>query len=264
MAWSTREIAELSGTTVKTVRYYHQIGLLDEPDREPNGYNKRYEVRHLTRLLQIKRLTGLGLSLSQVAEIGATGDGHATVYQEIDTELEATVERIQRIRQELATLSQPGATPDIPTGFHDVAQRLRDNDRALLTIYAQLFSEDSMQALREVLAANPHEALDEAFRDLPADADDATRQALAEQMAPFVGANGSVTMEPKAATPRRAEAARNAVGQALRALYSSAQLDVLRRAHELSSTSGAAQDVATRNVDQGGTSDRPRPWTRES
>lgn len=242
MAWSTREIAELSGTTVKSVRYYHQIGLLEEPDREPNGYNKRYEVRHLTRLLQIKRLTGLGLSLTQVAELGTAGDEHPAVFQEIDAELEATVERIQSIRQELATLSRPGATPDVPTTFHDVAQPLRDNDRALLTIYAQLFSEDSMDALRQLLAANPHEDIDEAFRDLPADADEATRQALAEWMAPVVGANGSVTLETKAATPRQAEAARNAVGHALQALYNPAQLDVLRRARELSSAVEASPD----------------------
>ncbi|MFF0341753.1 MerR family transcriptional regulator [Kribbella sp. NPDC004875] len=235
MTWSTREIAELSGTTVKTVRYYHEIGLLDEPDREPNGYNKSYEVHHLTRLLQIKRLTGLGLSLAQVAELGTAADGHHSVFREIDAELEATVQRIQSIRRELATLSQHGATPDVPTTFHDVAQPLRDNDRALLTIYAQLFSEESMAALRQLLEANPHEALDEAFRDLPADADEATRQALAERMAPFVGANGSLTLEPKAATAHQAEAARHAVGQALRALYNSAQLDVLKRAHELSS-----------------------------
>ncbi|MFI9485823.1 MerR family transcriptional regulator [Promicromonospora sp. NPDC052451] len=239
MAWSTRQIAELSGTTVKTVRYYHAIGLLDEPDRAPNGYNKRYEVRHLTRLLQIKRLTSLGLSLAQVAELGTTAGGDPSVFQEIDAELAATVERIQGVRQELAALSRPGATPDVPATFHDVARPLRDNDRALLTIYAQLFTEESMAALRELLAANPHEALDEEFRDLPTDADEATRQALAERMAPFVGANGSVTMEPRAASPRQAEATRQAVGQALQALYSSAQLDVLRRAHALSSASGA-------------------------
>lgn len=248
MTWSTREIAELSGTTVKTVRHYHEIGLLEEPDREPNGYNKRYEVRHLTRLLQIKRLTGLGLSLAQVAELGTAAHGHPSVFQEIDAKLEATVERIQSVRQELAVLSRPGATPDVPTAFHEVAQPLRDNDRALLTIYSQLFSEESMDALRQLLATNPHEDLDEAFRDLPADADDATRQALAEWMAPFVGANRSVTLQTKAATPREAEAARNAVGQALQALYNPAQLDVLRRARELSPAMGTAPDQGAKEA----------------
>lgn len=242
MTWSTREIAELSGMTVKTVRYYHEIGLLEEPDREPNGYNKRYEVRHLTRLLQIKRLTGLGLSLAQVAEMGPGSDGYSSVFQEIDAQLEATLERILSIRQELVTLSRPGATPEVPGAFHEVAQHLRDNDRALLTIYAELFSEESMDSLRELLEANPHQALDEAFRDLPADADEVTRQALAEQMAPFVGANGTVTMAPKAATPRQAKAARSAVGHALHALYNPAQLEVLKMAHELSSATNVASD----------------------
>ena len=31
--WSTRELAEIAGTTLKTVRYYHEIELLEEPSR---------------------------------------------------------------------------------------------------------------------------------------------------------------------------------------------------------------------------------------
>jgi DNA-binding transcriptional MerR regulator len=48
---STQQIAELAVTTVKAVRHYHQIGLLDAPERAANGY-KQYEVPHLVRLLQ--------------------------------------------------------------------------------------------------------------------------------------------------------------------------------------------------------------------
>lgn len=61
MGWSTREVAQLAGTTLRTVRHYHEIGLLDEPERLPNGY-KAYRTEHLVRLLQIRRLTGLGFS----------------------------------------------------------------------------------------------------------------------------------------------------------------------------------------------------------
>ncbi|MDH2424874.1 MerR family transcriptional regulator [Sphaerisporangium sp. TRM90804] len=241
MAWSTRELAELAGCTVKTVRYYHEIGLLDEPEREPNGY-KRYEVRHLTRLLQIKRLTALGVPLAQVAAMGTDPDGRASVFQAIDAELEATVERLQNIRRELAVLSQPGASPDVPAGFSGVAESLRDNDRALLTIYAELFSDESMDAVRQTLEARPNPALDEEFRDLPEDADEATRQALAERIAPLIDAatDHSVTLEPKAATPGRARAALSAAGHALQALYNPAQLDVLRRAHLISQADGDA------------------------
>ncbi|MEU8206475.1 MerR family transcriptional regulator [Streptosporangium sp. NPDC049046] len=246
MPWSTHEIAELAGTTVKTVRYYHEIGLLDEPDREPNGY-KRYEIHHLTRLLQIRRLTGLGVSLTQVAAMGTDTDGHASVFRTIDAELKATVERLQNIRQELATLSEPGASADVPTGFSGVAEQLRDNDRALLMIYAQLFSDESMESVRRTLEARPNVALDEEFRDLPEDADEAARQALAEKIAPFVNGattDHSVTLEPRSSTPRQVRAAQSAVGHALEALYNHAQLDVLRRAHMISTANGDARSVS--------------------
>ncbi|TKK91502.1 MerR family transcriptional regulator [Herbidospora galbida] len=236
MTWSTREIAELAETTVKTVRYYHEIGLLDEPDREPNGY-KRYEVRHLTRLLQIKRLTGLGVPLAQIAAMGADTEGHASIFRTVDAELEATVERLQNIRRALATLSEPGAAADVPTEFSGVAEDLRDNDRALLMIYAQLFSEESMDAVKRTLEARPNPALDEEFRDLPEDADDLTRQSLAERLAPIVdgaSADHAVTLELKASTPRQVRAAQTAIGRALEALYNRAQIDVLRRAHMIS------------------------------
>src|SRR5690606_8663333 len=55
MAWSTRELAELAQTTVNTIRHYHHLGLLAEPARKDNGY-KQYGVKHLARLLRIRRL----------------------------------------------------------------------------------------------------------------------------------------------------------------------------------------------------------------
>lgn len=244
MAWSTREIAELSGTTVKTVRYYHELGLLDEPDRKPNGY-KQYGVSHLARILQIKRLTALGVPLAQVAALEADPDGQAALFRSIDAELEATVERLQGIRRELATLLQPGASADVPTPFTRVAERLRANDRVLLTIYAQLYSDDSVERVRQVLEANRSPSLDVQFQDLPADADEATRQALAEQMARSIDSRvdgPGVEPEPRAQAPHQAEAAHKAAGHALHALYNGAQLDVLRRAHAMSKRLAAPRE----------------------
>ena len=48
MAWSTHELADLAGTSLRTVRHYHEVGLLDEPERHSNGY-KQYGVAHLVR-----------------------------------------------------------------------------------------------------------------------------------------------------------------------------------------------------------------------
>ena len=33
MAWSTRQLAELAGTSLRAVRHYHDVGLLPEPER---------------------------------------------------------------------------------------------------------------------------------------------------------------------------------------------------------------------------------------
>ncbi|MCP2267077.1 MerR family transcriptional regulator [Promicromonospora thailandica] len=243
MSWSTREIAELAGTTVKSVRYYHAIGLLEEPDRSLNGY-KHYEVEHLTRLLQIRRLVGLGVPLAQIARLGdQDGDGVAAIFRRVDAELEATVERLQDIRRELAVLSRPGAPTDVPAGFSAVADALRGNDRKLLTIYAQLFSDESMEAVRELLESDPNPELDEAFRDLPEDADEATRAALAERLSRVVSLPGTgqgVELVPKAGSPRQTAAARSTVAHALEALYNPAQLDVLRRARQVAAARAGA------------------------
>ena len=100
MAWSTREIAELAGTTLRTVRHYHDVGLLPEPERRPNGY-KQYRVAHLVRILRITRLTGLGFSLSRIAAMGGADDPEDAL-RALDAELAATIARLQRVRVELA------------------------------------------------------------------------------------------------------------------------------------------------------------------
>src|SRR5690606_11250356 len=103
VAWSTRQIAELAGTTVKAVRYYHRIGPLDVPERTANGY-KQYEVEHLVRLVQIKRLSDLGVPLSEVASMGRAEEDPDEAIRVLDAELEATIDRLNRVRAEPAVI----------------------------------------------------------------------------------------------------------------------------------------------------------------
>ncbi len=105
MAWSTREVAHLAGTTVNTVRHDHRIGLLDEPDRLSNGY-KQYEVRHLVRLLQIRRLRDLGVPLERIEHVEAHGDTASEALTAIDAELSMSISGLQRARAEIAALLQ--------------------------------------------------------------------------------------------------------------------------------------------------------------
>jgi DNA-binding transcriptional MerR regulator len=113
VAWSTREIADLAGTSLRAVRHYHEVGLLGEPERRANGY-KQYGVAHLVRLLRIKRLTELGFSLSQIAAMGEQDDHPEEALRTLDAELTATIERLQRVRVELGLILQRGTPMDLP------------------------------------------------------------------------------------------------------------------------------------------------------
>jgi DNA-binding transcriptional MerR regulator len=83
--WSTSRLADLAGTTLRTVRHHHEVGLLAEPERRANGY-KRYGVAHLERVPRIKRLTGLGLSLEQIADLGDEDEHPRAALRQLDAE----------------------------------------------------------------------------------------------------------------------------------------------------------------------------------
>ena len=65
-AVKSNELAKLAGVTVRTLRHYHAIGLLDEPPRQANGY-RDYRPEDLLRVLRIRQLASLGFPLDQVA-----------------------------------------------------------------------------------------------------------------------------------------------------------------------------------------------------
>ncbi|MET8468122.1 MerR family transcriptional regulator [Streptomyces sp. NPDC006422] len=66
--WSIGELAEHAGTTVKTVRFYSDSGLLPERARSTGGH-RRYGAEALDRLRLIRSLRGLGLPVPEVRRI---------------------------------------------------------------------------------------------------------------------------------------------------------------------------------------------------
>jgi DNA-binding transcriptional MerR regulator len=65
-----KELADLTGVTVRTIRYYHQISLLPVPEER---YGRRdYDLAHVARLVRIRWLTLAGVPLAGVA--GMLGD----------------------------------------------------------------------------------------------------------------------------------------------------------------------------------------------
>jgi DNA-binding transcriptional MerR regulator len=74
------EVAKLIGISSKTIRYYHEIGLLAEPRRTDGGY-WLYTAQDLLRLQRIRRLRSLGLHLDCIkAEATRRGRGKPRPY----------------------------------------------------------------------------------------------------------------------------------------------------------------------------------------
>jgi MerR family transcriptional regulator, copper efflux regulator len=69
-----KEVADASGFTAATLRYYEQIGLLPETSRTPAGY-RMYDQRTLDRLTFIGRAKHLGCSLNEITGLTTAWEG---------------------------------------------------------------------------------------------------------------------------------------------------------------------------------------------
>jgi MerR family transcriptional regulator, thiopeptide resistance regulator len=247
MAWSTRQLAEIAGTTVNSVRHYHQVGLLPEPERAANGY-KQYGVPHLVRLLRIRRLAGLGIGLSQIAALDVDGTDLFDEIEEIDRNLRDTIEQLTRTRDEIALILTHRAPVEVPGGFAELSQDLSDTQRSLLSIYATVFDERTVDAFRQVLLRR--EPTDVELERLPADADEHQVEDLAQRMAPVVqrlDAEFPELSDPLERSPLGPASAGATLAHALAALYNPAQLRVLQRldallGHDRAAPRGPALD----------------------
>lgn len=249
MAWSTREIAELAGTSLRAVRHYHQVGLLDEPERRSNGY-KQYGVAHLVRLVRIKRLTDLGFSLTQIAGMDDTDEHPEEALRSLDAELAATIDRLQRARVELGLILERSAPTDLPPDFvpPDAVAKMSDADRSLVIVLTRVLGPQGLQIYADLLQSAPDEPATLAFDDLPADADEATRQDIAEGLVPYIQAINEAhprLIESRTDAPKGKRFADETIAEAMSELYNSAQLDVLRRAREIMRPNAEGEDSAT-------------------
>lgn len=101
------EVARLVGVSTKTIRYYHEIGLLAEPERTESGY-RLYTAQHLLRLQRIRRLRALGLSLERIREIldEATENNESTLRAALHALVEETAAQILELEERRAFLQQ--------------------------------------------------------------------------------------------------------------------------------------------------------------
>ena len=84
------EVAERAGTTVRTVRYYEEVGLLPGSEERSHGQHRSYteaDVERLREILQLKEL--LNLSLEQLRGLVEAEEARAAIREQYRSATEA-------------------------------------------------------------------------------------------------------------------------------------------------------------------------------
>jgi DNA-binding transcriptional MerR regulator len=100
------ELAELSGTTPRTIRYYEEIGLLGGGSERMQGKHRSYTEADVERVKEIIRLRDLlGLTLEQLSQLVEAESARAHLRREYrETESPAQRRRIlKQLQQHIGT-----------------------------------------------------------------------------------------------------------------------------------------------------------------
>lgn len=106
------ELAEASGSTIDTIRFYENKGLLKPVERSESGY-RQYHKSAIELLKFIQMAKDLGFSLSQIKElleIKIESNGKCSLaFEEIqakEIEIDAKIRDLKRIRKALKKISE--------------------------------------------------------------------------------------------------------------------------------------------------------------
>src|SRR5882762_11890118 len=102
------DVAERTGLTAPTIRYYESIGLIGAPPRSSTGY-RRYTDTTVEELRFIKKAQSLGFSLDEIGEIlklSRSGDTPCSHVLDLSRRhlaaLDQRIQQLTRFRDQLA------------------------------------------------------------------------------------------------------------------------------------------------------------------
>ena len=110
------EVAEQAGVTVRTLRYYEELGLL-APERDSGG-RRRYDAATIDRLYRIRLLRGLG---TPVAEVDPDASDLLTLTTTQLAEIDRRVADLARLRERVRTVEARLMSRQDPTDSELVA-----------------------------------------------------------------------------------------------------------------------------------------------
>jgi DNA-binding transcriptional MerR regulator len=150
-----KELADLAGTTVRTVRHYHNVGLVPVPPLR--GATRDYGLDHLARVLRVRWLAESGMSLGAMVETlgemgpapGAPGlDELTAMLADIDLRLADLTRRRERVAALVERARASGEVNPLPPSIarlydrviprlpSERARRAADDERKVVTILA--------------------------------------------------------------------------------------------------------------------------------
>jgi DNA-binding transcriptional MerR regulator len=117
------EVAERTGTTARTIRYYEELGLLTDPGDRAKGKHRSYtdaDVERLQELIRLRELLGVSLEeLQTIVEAeearaalrrewqqGATGGRRVAILHEALNHVATQLELVRTRRLALETLEK--------------------------------------------------------------------------------------------------------------------------------------------------------------
>lgn len=119
------QLARYAGVSTKTIRVYHDKGLLPEPERDSSGY-RRYTAQHAIDLIKIRTLAEAGVPLARIRNLkAATDEEFQHVLHQVDADLTARIQCLRETQQRLRRLAA-GHLHLLPPEVSDHLERLPD------------------------------------------------------------------------------------------------------------------------------------------
>lgn len=187
--YSIGKLAELSNVTVRTLRYYDEIGLLPPADRTAHGH-RFYSEEDVSKLHYILTLRNLGLPLETIQ--GAMDDKHLNSKDLLEMRLKVIQEEQEKLKRmedsinSLLALVEIGGTTDWKSIFKTF-YTAPNNEEVLKKIWNQHFSKEEQVLLKQFPNLGDDSELAATamtlFRDVRAHVNESPTSEIAQQLA---------------------------------------------------------------------------------
>lgn len=96
-------VAEMTGISAQTIRFYERRGLLPDPRRDPNGY-RQYDEEFVRRIDFIRSAQRTGLTLAEISGVLAVRDEDLAPCDHLTGVLIRKLDEVRERQRQLAQL----------------------------------------------------------------------------------------------------------------------------------------------------------------